>query len=213
MKNNILIVILLIIIPVSTFCQPKGFTKVKNKQSTALKISYASEKLKTIESDFKQFKHLDILSDDILSEGHFSFKSPNLLRWEYTKPYNYLIIMNGSDMWINDGKKTKKYDTKSNKMFKEINDLMVGLLCGNILKSNNFSLELFTSNKYILAELIPQSPEMKEFLSSINIYFNKKDYTVSKVRMSEHSGDYTRIEFYNKKNNVSISDSKFLISK
>jgi outer membrane lipoprotein-sorting protein len=211
MKITILILVFTILTPLFIFSQPKGFLKVKNKQSVAQKISSASNKIKTIQSSFKQYKHLDILSNDIISEGKFSFKTSNLLRWQYIKPYDYLILMNGSNMWINDGKKTKKYDTGSNKMFKEINDLMLGLLQGDILKSKNFNLQLFENKKYILAELIPKSPEMKEFLSSINIYFDKLDYSVSKVKMSEHSGDYTKIEFFNKKNNISISDSKFSI--
>ncbi len=212
MKNRLLVIVLLFILPINLFSQPKGFTEVKDKNAVALKIGNASDKIKTIESNFKQYKHLDILSDDILSEGKFSFKSSNLLRWQYTKPYDYLIVMNGSNMWINDGKKTKKYDTNSNKMFKEINDLMVGLLHGDILKSKKFSLQLFENSKYVLAELNPQTPEMKEFLSSVNIYFNKSDYSVSKVQMAEHSGDFTKIEFYNKKNNITIPDSKFKIN-
>ena len=187
------------------------FKKVKNKQATAKKLSEVSKKINTIESDFLQYKHLDILSSDIESEGHFSFKKTDKLRWEYSKPYFYLIVMNNGTMWIKDSKKTQKYDTKSNKMFKEINDLMIGLLQGNILDSKNFKLNIYENSKYILAELYPQSAEMKEFLSGINIYFDKKDYSVYKVKMNENSGDYTEIIFVNKKNNVSIQNSKFTV--
>jgi outer membrane lipoprotein-sorting protein len=119
--------------------------------------------------------------------------------------------MNGKNLWIDDGKKVQKFDTKSNKMFGEINDLMLGLLQGNILESKNFTVQFYQNKQTILAELSPQSSSMKEFLSKIQIYFDSKDFSVSKVKMLEKSGDYTLIEFLNKKDNQPIADSYFNI--
>ncbi len=38
---------------------------------------------------------------------------------------------------------------------------------------------------------------MKEFLSMIRLFINKKDMTVDQLSMLEKSGDYTRIRFIN----------------
>ena len=203
----------LIILTISTtgFAQTNTFKKIINSATVIQKLNTASKNTKTIDSDFKQFKHLDILENDIESTGHFSFRATDKVRWEYLQPYSYLIVMNRGNMWINDGSKTKKYDTKSNQMFKEINDLMVGMLQGKILKSDKFTVELFENKKQILAKLKPKSDEMQEFLSEMQLYFDKKDYTVAKIKMLENSEDYTLIEFYNRKMNIDIPNSKFIV--
>ena len=126
-----------------SFAQTSDFRKAANPEKIIQKLNTASQKTKTIDSDFKQFKHLDILENDIESSGHFSFKASDKVRWEYLQPYKYLIVINGTQMWINDGKKIKKYDTESNKMFKEINDLMVGMLQGKILNSKKYKVVFF----------------------------------------------------------------------
>ena len=211
---KILKFILIIIFPLVTaqaYSQPKGYVLVKDKKAISLKLKKVSASTKTIDSDFIQYKHLDILENDIVSDGHFSFKTPNKVRWQYTKPYNYLIVMNSGQMWIKDDKKTQKFDTQSNKVFKEINDLMVGLLQGNILENTDFKTEFYSSKTRILAILIPQKDEMKEFLSEIHLYFDKTDFTVSELKMLENSGDFTLIKFLKKKTNVEILDSKFIV--
>ena len=183
--------LLLVLISISTFAQTNTFKKIPNPVAVIQKLNTASKNTKTIDSDFKQFKHLDILENDIKSTGHFSFRATDKVRWEYLQPYSYLIVMNGSNMWINDGSKTKKYDTKSNQMFKEINDLMVGMLQGKILKSDKFTVEFFESKKQILAKFKPKSGEIQEFLSEMQLFFDKKDYTVAKIKMLETSINIT----------------------
>jgi outer membrane lipoprotein-sorting protein len=209
MKNNI--TILFVLISIYSFAQNNSFKKVTNPNYLVQKLNSASKNTKSIDSDFKQFKHLDILENDLESTGHFSFKASDKVRWEYVQPYKYKIVMNKGTMLINDGSKTQKYDTNSNKMFKEINDLMVGMLQGKILQSDKFDIEFWKNDKQILAKLKPKTPEMKEFLNEMQLYFDIKDYAVSKIKMLEGSGDYTLIEFYNRKLNVPVADSEFII--
>jgi outer membrane lipoprotein-sorting protein len=206
-----LLYILLFLAANSTYAQSDGFKKITNESSIAEKLNTVSKNTNSIDSDFKQYKHLDMLENDIVSDGHFSFQANDKVRWEYFTPYNYFIVMNAGTMWINDGNKTQTYDTKSNKMFKEINDLMIGMLQGKILESDQFDVDFYENQKHIKAKLYPKTNEMKEFLSSIEIYFEKTAYNVSKIKMNEHSGDYTLIQFYNRKTNVNIPKSKFLV--
>lgn len=204
-------IILVILINTMVFAQPNNFKKVTNNKAIIQKINEASKKTKSIDSDFKQYKHMDILKNDMLSTGHFSFKADDKVRWEYTLPYKYIIIMNGSSMWINDGRKTKKYDTNSNQMFKEINDLMIGMLQGKILESNKFEIEFYESKTDVLAKLKPKSAEMNGFLSNMDIFFSKKDYNVTSIVINEQSGDYTKIYFKNRKINIELANSIFLV--
>lgn len=209
MKN--IFTILFVVSGIVLSAQTNNFKKVTDQKTIAQKLNNASLNSKSIDSDFIQFKHLDILENDIKSKGHFSFQAEDKVRWEYSEPYKYLIIMNKGIMWINDGNKTQKYDTESNKMFKEINDLMLGMLQGQILENKNFDVIFYENSKQVLAKLSPKTTEMKDFLSNMHLYFDKKDYSVVKIKMLEHSGDYTLIEFFNKKINVEIPKSMFLV--
>jgi outer membrane lipoprotein-sorting protein len=54
---------------------------------------------------------------------------------------------------------------------------------------------------------------MKDFLQTIKIYFDKTDFSVSKVIMTENKTDYTKITFYDKKINALINDNIFILKK
>ena len=104
-----------------------------------------------------------------------------------------------------------KYDTNSNKMFKGINDMMLNSVQGNVLNNKDFKMSYLENEKFYLVEMTPKAKEMKEYMKSISMYFDKQDYTVSKIRMTELSDDYTAIEFSNKKINEAIADTQFVV--
>ena len=188
-----------------------AFKAVKDTNALKQKIDKMSKQTNTLESDFVQTKHLSALSDKIISKGHFCFQKQNLLRWEYFSPYLYTIVINKDKMLIKDGKKVKKYDINSNKVFKEINDVMISCVNGDILKSNKFKISYFENDKFYKLELVPHSKGMKESLKKIVLYFDKNVSSVVKLDMIEPTGDNTLIEFSNKKINAIIPPEKFTL--
>ncbi len=57
----------------------------------------AAPRLRTVQADFTQEKHLKILVRPLLSNGRFFFQAPRSLRWEYTAPVpSILLLHNGS---------------------------------------------------------------------------------------------------------------------
>ncbi|MES2512668.1 MAG: outer membrane lipoprotein carrier protein LolA [Bacteroidota bacterium] len=183
------------------------------KDTTALKqkIEAMSKTTTSIESDFVQEKNLSMLSEKIISKGHFVFKKENLLRWEYASPSKYLIVINKDKITIKDEKKTTKYDMNSNKVFKEINDIMLSCVQGTIFKSNKFKTAYFEGEKGYKLELIPQAKNMKETFKKINLYFDKNVTSVSKMEMVENNDDITSLDFTNKKLNGPIAETIFIV--
>ena len=51
-------------------------------------VKEVATKIKTLSTDFVQYKHLDFLSKDIETSGKMAFKEPNMLQWQYKKHYN-----------------------------------------------------------------------------------------------------------------------------
>ena len=173
------------------------------------KLMAASREVHTIDSDFVQEKQLSFLNDKIESKGHFSFKKEQLLRWEYKEPFAYLIVMDGDKISMEDEQQKSEFDMKSNKLFQEINRLMIGSVRGTIFQGDDFQATFFENQHSYLVQAIPQLKGMQEALKQIDIYFDKKNLTVSEVKMIEKSGDYTRITFINKRLNIPIPDEKF----
>lgn len=200
---------ILLLIFIAQFALSQNFKSVKDTSALRAKIEQMSKTVNSIESDFTQEKNLSMLSEKIISKGHFIFKKENLLRWEYSTPYKYLIVINKDKIWIKDDKKTSKYDMNSNKVFKEINDIMISCVQGNIFKSGKFKVNYFENEKYYKLELIPLQKNMKESLKKINMYFDKNVTSVSKLDMIEPNDDYTTLEFINKKLNGPVADNIF----
>jgi outer membrane lipoprotein-sorting protein len=187
------------------------FKSVKDTAALKQKISQISINTNALESDFIQVKSLSMLSEKITSKGHFCFKKTNLLRWEYTTPYSYIIVINKDKVLIKDDTKLKKYDMNSNKVFKEINDIMISCIDGNILKTGKFKTSYFENEKLYKLELIPLVKEMKESLKKINMFFDKAVTSVIKLEMIENTDDTTVIDFTNKKINGDIPAEKFTL--
>ena len=185
------------------------FKQVKDTTALKQKIETMSKSTITIESDFTQEKNLSALTEKITSKGHFTFKKDNLLRWEYSTPYKYLIVINKDKIWIKDEKKTSKYDMNSNKVFKEINDIMLSAVQGTVFKSNKFKTAYYESEKVYKLELIPLDKNMKQTFKKINLFFDKSVTSVTKMEMIENNDDTTVLEFSNKKLNAPVSDAIF----
>ncbi len=188
-----------------------AYKPVKDTVALKAKIDNMSKVTNSIESDFTQVKDLSMLSEKITSKGHFYFQKKNNLRWEYTTPYKYIIVINQDKIFIKDENKLKKYDMNSNKVFKEINDIMISCVNGDILKSNKFKISFFENDTYYKLELIPTMKGMKESLKKINMYFDKSVTSVVKLDMLEPSDDITTLDFSNKKINSPISSEKFML--
>lgn len=211
-KRTIFLAVFICTFIISAKAQPTGFSAMKNSSGFKQKLIQVNQKTQTIQSDFVQEKHLDVFAEDISSKGKFWYKKQNKLRWQYTRPFNYLIVINGENISIKDDKKVNRFNSSSNKVFKQVNRMMTDIIQGNIFSNtNDFNFKYFENATLFLVIMSPKSKEMKEFLQQINVYFDKKDLSVSRLKMDESSGDYTNIKFINKKMNQAISDEKFIV--
>jgi outer membrane lipoprotein-sorting protein len=195
----------------TVYAQSKFFP-MKDAKQFSLKLSEATQKTNTIESNFIQEKNLEVISEKIITKGKFYFKKEDKLRWEYTDPFSYLIIMNGEKILMKDEKKENHFDASSNKIFSEINSIMLGSIRGTILNEDKkFKIDFQENNQYNLVKMSPLSQQLKTYITEIRIYFNKDSYFVYKLEIVESSGDYTKIEFIGMKINTPVTDENFFV--
>jgi len=210
MKLSRLIILLISLnVSISGICQKSTETPVKEPSKITEQINQASSKTSTITADFTQVKEMSFMEEKITSVGKFYFEKENLMRWEYTEPFNYAIILNGERIRIIDEGKMKDFDTGSNRMFMEISRVMTGMVNGTLLTGKEFTTSWLEGDSYYKAILVPAGSMMKEYLTRIELRLNKTNFSVDELKMYERSGDYTIITFRNKKLNETIPSEIF----
>lgn len=201
--------ILILVTGLITKAQYPGYTAVADMAKFKTTFAAAAQKTNSIKADFTQDKNLSMLSEKITSKGNFWFKKDSRVRMEYNQPFKYLMILNKDKAYIKDGQKESKVSTSSNKMFKQINKIMIDCMQGTALDNTDFKTRVFENKTNALVELTPVAKGMKTMFKSINVIVDKKDFSVVSIQMQELSGDNTIMRFTNKELNVAIPDNLF----
>ncbi|MGC3948595.1 MAG: outer membrane lipoprotein carrier protein LolA [Chryseolinea sp.] len=189
--------------------QPKGYTAVKDVAAFRQSFSRESAKIQSIESAFRQEKVLSALTETIQSRGQFWFKRTNKVRIEYQSPFSYTMVLNGDKMTVRDGDKQTQVNMRSNKLFQQVNRIMIDCVQGTILDSKDFSHRVFENGDNYLLELTPTSKALREFFQLIHLTIRKADYVASSIEMNEPGGDKTTIYFIDRKLNTPVADAVF----
>ena len=193
----------------STYAQYPGYTSIKDVVAFKKQFATESAKIVSISSDFSQEKTLSALTEKITSTGKFWFKRSNKLRLEYTRPFVYLIVMNGDKMLVRDNQKENRINVKSSKLFQQVSRIMIDCVQGTILDSKDFTTRVFEKETTFLLEMTPVSKTLQEFFQTIVLTVDKKDYSAKSITMNEPMGDITLILFDHKKLNEPIPDTVF----
>lgn len=176
------------------------------------KISSTAAQMKSMECDFVQTKYLKLLSDKMVSRGKMYYRQPNQLRWEYTKPYAYTFIINGSQVLVKNQQRSDVIDTDRNKMFKEIGRIMMNSVVGKSMADDkDFRVSIGSTATAWTATLLPRRKDMKRMFERIILHFDKKKMMISAVEMVEKKGDRTVIELKNVRSNVGINANLFSV--
>ncbi len=210
--HKVVLLLMFMIVGFSLKAQYPGYSPVADLQKFKVEFSAATQKTSSIKADFVQEKNLAMLSEKIISKGQFWFKKDSRVRMEYKQPFTYLMILNKDKVFVKDGQKENKVSTRSNKLFQQINKIMIDCMQGTTLSNPDFKTRVFENKNAALVELTPVTKGLKELFKTINVIVDKKDFSVSSILMQEISGDNTLIRFNNKELNASIADALFTIN-
>lgn len=174
-------------------------------------LSGASAGITTLQTDFVQYRHVDLLANDIQSKGKLVYARPDRVRWEYTAPYSYIIVVDKNKISLRNNAKTSTINAGSNEFFKQLSGIIRGLIQGDLLSSKEFTCTLYEEGAVWVAALVPVSKEMQAYLARVELSFPKQTNMVSEVKMLEPSGDFTRIVFKNQRYNEPVPATSFVL--
>lgn len=172
------------------------------------KVKEQAKQTETITSNFVQYKHLDFLTNDIVTSGKLAFKAPNLVKWEYVKPFEYSVLFKNENLYINDEGKKSDVNLSSSKLFKKLNHLIINSVKGDMFNDNEFAIAYYKEANNYNVHFDPKNEKIAKYIKQFQILFDKQG-EVQQIKMIEPSNDYTKIVFENRVRNQQLSDAVF----
>jgi len=210
--SSFLLFTILIAIPNTILSQERNYNKVSNSLQIIERLNLRAKEITTFQSSFKQQKYMSYLDATIESNGIFFFKTPQQIRWEYTNPYQHLIIINNGELIIKSQNQKQGSIPKEGKLFDQLNSIVQLVFKGKLGHDNNFASTFLENNMSYKLVLIPKSSEMKAVFREMNLWFDKTSLNISKIQIIEASGDYTMLTFDKHLYNKNIPDLEFIIN-
>ena len=200
--------ILLAIASVTTFSQTP-LTETQSHEVMQL-LTQAATSMQTMQCRFVQEKTSTMLAEPSVSEGTMHYAIPYKMRWEYTAPYAFALIVNGERIVkVSDGK-AEVLDGKSNRMYQGMVSLIMGSATGkNLFDASMFDVTLYDDNAYWMAEMTPKRRDMKRMFSRMVFRFDKQTNTIGRVEFVESGGDVSAIRFEDIRLNETLDPSIF----
>ena len=165
--------------------------------------------LRSIQADFVQEKHLEILVRPLVSTGTFTFQAPQSLRWEYQTPVPSILVMHGG--------RVKKFIERDGQLVEDkgmrLDSMQVVLaqisnwLDGRFSDNDMFRVS-FPDERTVL--LTPKEQALAGLISTIELKLADQQGLLDGVTIFEGPGAYTRMTFKNRALNKEIPVALFL---
>lgn len=172
-----------------------------NAQNNAEKLSQEmSEKcknIKTINCKFTQERYTSILTEKNIKKGVFEYEKTDNLKLTFENG-DYIRIDKDS-FEIKSEESTTKTKVASNPMLKNLSSILTACMIGDLSKINkDFIIKEQEEEKQWRIILQPKRGKAVSRIKEIILDFDRKDMTLSKMRMQEKKGDYTEYIFIDK---------------
>jgi outer membrane lipoprotein-sorting protein len=191
----------------SGYAQEK--TTIKDPLFLKTKLKQQAKETTSIIANFTQEKHMSFMNKPQFSEGVLYFQQSDKMRWEQIVPYNYVLLINQGKVRIKDNGREKKI-TGANKMMGKINELMIGLINGELIESEEFKAKYYIFGEFYVVELTPTNQRLKSVFNTIELTFSKNTIHLKQLIFFESSGDKSVMKFFNEKFNQPIQQSIFI---
>lgn len=198
--------LLFIISPFFSFSQDWKSIEADDTDLSDLKSNLA--KMESIKGDIRQEKSFSFLTQKLVSTGVFIYQKESRLRWEFTDPIEYIILINENSMRLKEEGEEKKYKGM-NQILRQVKEIILGCIDGSIMESSNYKTAFAVNSETVRIQLQPKEKNLREFIKQIEVQFIKKGSTLKTVTLTDPSGDKTDIFFSDLLINQKIDESVF----
>lgn len=173
-------------------------------------LTQAATAMQSMQSRFVQEKTSTMLAEPSISEGMMYYAAPDKMRWEYTKPYAFALVVNGERIVkVADGK-AEELEGNSGQMYQGLVNIIMSSASGKkLFDTSVFDVTLFDDDAFWKAEMTPKRRDMKRMFSRLAFRFDKQTKGISLVELIGSNGDVTSIRFEEMKVNETIPKERF----
>ena len=187
-------------------------TQLSESQSNEViaSLTNAAASMQSMQCRFVQEKTSAMLAEPSVAEGTMHYAAPDRMRWEYTTPYAFALVVNGDRIVkVTDGK-AEVLDGNAGRMYQGMVNLIMGSASGKkLFDTTVFDIVLYDDNGFWRADMTPKRRDMKRMFSQLVFRFDKKTNGISRVEFVEASGGVTSIRFEEIRLNERIGEEKF----
>jgi outer membrane lipoprotein carrier protein len=210
MKKKAILLVLFALLGVSVWAQNGKPLNEAESQKVVAELTEAAASMQTLQCRFVQAKTSSMLAEPSIAKGTMHYAAPDRMRWEYTEPYAFALVVNGDRIVkVTDGK-AEALDAKSGRMYQGMVGIIMGSASGKkLFDTSVFDVVLYDEDVCWRAEMTPKRRDMKRMFSQLVFRFDKKTNGISRVEFVSANGDVTSIRFEEIKVNEAISDKVF----
>ena len=206
--KKVLFSFLLTVFSITAFAQ----TQLTESQSQEVinQLTQAAASMQSMQCRFVQEKNSTMLAEPSVAQGTMHYAAPDRMRWEYTTPYAFALVVNGERIVkVTDGK-AEVLEGNAGRMYQGMVGLIIGSASGRkLFDTTVFDIVLYDDNGFWRADMTPKRRDMKRMFSQLVFRFDKKTNGISRVEFVGSAGDVTSIRFEEIKLNGVIGDEVF----
>jgi outer membrane lipoprotein carrier protein len=206
--KNLLLSILFVAVSLMVTAQ----TQLSESQTQEVihQLTQVASTMQSMQCRFVQEKTSSMLAEPSVAEGTMHYAAPDRMRWEYTAPYAFALVVNGERLVkVTDGK-AEVLEGNAGRMYQGMVNLIIGSASGKkLFDTTVFDIVFYDDNGFWRADMTPKRRDMKRMFSQLVFRFDKKTNGISRVEFVSANGDITSIRFEEIKVNEAISDKVF----
>ncbi len=207
--KRVLFSILLAVFSITAFAQ----TQLTESQSQEVinQLTQAAASMQSMQCRFVQEKTSTMLAEPSVAQGTMHYAAPDRMRWEYTTPYAFALIVNGERIVkVTDGK-AEVLEGNAGRLYQGMVSLIMGSASGKkLFDTTVFDIVLYEDNGFWRADMTPKRRDMKRMFSQLVFRFDKKTNGISRVEFVGSAGDVTSIRFEEIKVNATLDEKVFM---
>ncbi len=210
MRQKSFLILLFALFSTGVWAQNEKPLSEFESQKIVVTLTQAAASMQTLQCRFMQEKTSSMLAEASIAKGTMHYVAPDKMRWEYTEPYAFALVVNGEKIVkVTDGK-AEVMDGKSSRMYQSMVSLIMGSASGKkLFDTSVFDVALYDDNEFWRAEMTPKRRDMKHMFSQLVFRFDKKTNGISRVEFKDAGGDVTSIQFEDMKLNEAIGEEMF----
>lgn len=206
MKRRLSLVLLLAL----ASARPTGAaTTCASTEECLRAIEKAQQGTETLQADFEQVKHLELLAEPLVSRGRLLFKRPDRVRLEVKEPQPAVLLIRGTEVripGISEADAEALSMTPAASMFSRLGALFTG---STRELAEDFTLSARPDGDAIEVALAPKQERWQKILRRMELRFTGPELVVAEIRIEDSLGDRLRITMRDVRRNVDLPDRLF----